>query len=120
MGSTLKYLSNYATVIPCSWGLSSTFLAPLPGSVALKLLFLFALDIRFTFSFASCISFIFSLLHILQSPKLGEVYFFDLLVCDILFSLVSVLHCSLVFFQFCIYLFLISKTHKNWKKNTIK
>jgi hypothetical protein len=21
MGSTLKYLSNYATLIPCSWGL---------------------------------------------------------------------------------------------------
>jgi hypothetical protein len=68
----------------------------LPGSVALKFLFSFALDISFTFSFASCISLIFSLLHILQSPKLGEVYFFDLLVCEIFFSLLSVLHSSLV------------------------
>jgi hypothetical protein len=105
-----------AIVIPCSWGLSSTFLAPLLGSVALKLLFLCALDFSFTFSFASCICFSFSLFYILQTSKLGEVYFFNLFGCEFVSSLFSILHLSLIYFQFVFYFFCTQKTLKTEEK----
>ena len=40
MGSTLKYLPNCATVIPCSWGSSSTFLALYNVVILLKTMWL--------------------------------------------------------------------------------
>ena len=46
-GFDTPYLSlpplEIATMIPCTWGLSSSFLAPLPGSNSMKLIFLYML-----------------------------------------------------------------------------
>jgi hypothetical protein len=98
-----------AIVIPCSWGLYITFLVPLLRSVALKLLFLCALDFSFTFSFVSFICFTFSLFYIFQSSKLWEVYFFNLFDCDFVFSLFSILHHSIIMFSF-IFTFPIHKS----------
>ena len=63
-GFDTPYLSlpplGIATMIPCTWGLSSSFLAPLPGSHSVGLIFscvlvCFLHEVDFVFPFCLCL-----------------------------------------------------------------